>query len=158
MYIAENKMLTYSFWYSEVEILKGEKNTHKKKPLKCPLAVEKTPVINFGKPAVLGRVCGYFFCVLLAVWCCFKRALLEKGLLLGNVGWGWAQCSLGCSACHQAWRRRPACLDQVSRLVLVGSSFSSDLDALEFPLLKKWIILICILIKPQFSLKVFWSL
>jgi len=29
--------------------------------MKCHLAVGKTPVINFGKAAVLGRASGYFF-------------------------------------------------------------------------------------------------
>lgn len=120
--------------------------------------MKKTPVINYGKAAALGRACGYFCQVLLVVGCCFKRALLGKAMFSGGAGWGWMWSLLQCSACRQIWRCCPACMDQVSTLALVGSSFSSDLGTLEFPLLKKWIILICILLKPCFILVDLWSL
>lgn len=77
---------------------------------------------------------------------------------LGGSEWDWVQCSFRCSAWHKAWRHWPACMDEVNRLKFVRSPFTPDLDTLEFPLLKKWMILICILIKPWFSLRECWAL
>lgn len=83
------------------------------------------------------------------------KAASNKSLLLDGTGCGWTQRSLGCSICYQAWSYWPAFItEQVSRLALLECSFSFDLDTLEFPLLKKGIILICIL----FRVRKCWSL
>lgn len=124
-----------------------EKNPHKIKVRQCPLAVEKHLWLILARQMSWGGLVGFFS----GCWQLCDDAL-------GGSGWGWAQNFLGCSAWHKAWRHWPACMDEVSGLKLVGSSFTSDLETLEFPLLQKWIILIHIQLKAWFSLRECWAL